>query len=301
MDKLPLFEAKELNNSLINTESFNDELYIAELDGNILSKRNDCVEYAAPLRMNALLIVITIQGNSHFKIDYRSYDVGTNHLIIILPTQTIQLLQASQNFKGRMVAVSKSFIDSCLTEKKTPSMLNYMTVKKNPCIDIEKENATFLSEVISSLKKDIKRTEHHFHKSILQNGLSRLMIEIGDVFLKKHGGMSIPTLSRKEELLNNFLSILFKHCKEQHEVSFYADKLCISPQYLSLILKEQTGKSASKWIDEALVTEAKILLKLPNTTVQQVANILNFSDQSTFGKFFKKQMKISPLAYRKSL
>ena len=96
--------------------------------------------------------------------------------------------------------------------------------------------------------------------------------------------MTAPTLSRKEELFEQFLQLLFEHCKEQHVVTFYAEKLFITPQYLSLILKELTGKSANKWIDDALIVEAKMLLKAPQATVQQVADILHFSDQSTFGK-----------------
>ena len=83
-------------------------------------------------------------------------------------------------------------------------------------------------------------------------------------------------------------------------MTFYADKLFITPQYLSLILKELTGMSANKWIDDALVAEAKVLLKAPQMTVQQVADQLHFSDQSTFGKFFKKHMGISPMEYRRS-
>ena len=56
-----------------------------------------------------------------------------------------------------------------------------------------------------------------------------------------------------------------------------------------------TGKSANKWIDESLIVEAKILLKTPDITVQRVADLLNFSDQSTFGKFFKKHVGLSPM------
>ena len=61
-----------------------------------------------------------------------------------------------------------------------------------------------------------------------------------------------------------------------------------------------TGKSANKWIDESLIVEAKILLKTPDITVQRVADLLNFSDQSTFGKFFKKHVGLSPMEFRKS-
>lgn len=129
----------------------------------------------------------------------------------------------------------------------------------------------------------------------MQNAFVGFLLEIANIFMGKKDGLLMPALSRKEELFEQFLQLLFEHCKEQHVVTFYAEKLFITPQYLSLILKELTGKSANKWIDDALIVEAKILLKAPQATVQQVADMLHFSDQSTFGKFFKKHMGISPM------
>jgi AraC-like DNA-binding protein len=124
--------------------------------------------------------------------------------------------------------------------------------------------------------------------------------ELANIFSNKKEMFSKPKISRKEELLEKFLKLLFESFKEKHIVTFYAEKLCITPQYLSLILKELTGKSANKWIDDVLIVEAKIRLKAPDATVQQVADELCFSDQSTFGKFFKKHIGISPMEYRKS-
>ena len=114
--------------------------------------------------------------------------------------------------------------------------------------------------------------------------------------------MTAPTLSRKEELFRAVPAIAFSSiARSSTSLLFYAEKLFYYPHSIfSLILKELTGKSANKWIDDALIVEAKMLLKAPQATVQQVADILHFSDQSTFGKFFKKHMGISPMEYRKS-
>ena len=112
------------------------------------------------------------------------------------------------------------------------------------------------------------------------------------------------TMTHEELELNGCYAMLCEALRAwyrlQHDHTRELEKLFITPQYLSLILKELTGKSANKWIDDALIVEAKILLKAPQATVQQVADILHFSDQSTFGKFFKKHMGISPMEYRKS-
>ena len=139
-----------------------------------------------------------------------------------------------------------------------------------------------------------------FQKEALQNALVGFFIELANIFMGKKELMTAPTLSRKEELFEQFLQLLFEHCKGAARRYFLCREIIYYPTVSSLILKELTGKSANKWIDYALIVEAKMLLKAPQATVQQVADILHFSDQSTFGKFFKKHMGISPMEYRKS-
>ncbi|HUC82607.1 MAG TPA: helix-turn-helix domain-containing protein, partial [Flavisolibacter sp.] len=78
-------------------------------------------------------------------------------------------------------------------------------------------------------------------------------------------------------------------------------KLYVTPKYLSETVKGTTGRTASEWIDAALAVEAQALLQNPDLSVQQVANELSFPDQSSFGKFFKKQVGISPSDYRRGV
>lgn len=298
MDKLPLIEMEALN-TMTSIDSFHDEIMVSDLDGTIFHQGATDIEISAPLRLNALLIVVAIQGRSSFYLDYIPYSITDHQLITIFPSHTIQMSDLSADFKAKMIVISKSFIDEWL-DKRSPSMINYIELVKNPCTTIEPKESALLTNLINSLRGKIKNRNHFLQKEAIQVGVMEFFIELGNILMGKKDGITSPTLSRREELLNQFLELLFTHCKTEHQVAFYADKLCISPQYLSLILKELTGKSASKWIDEALMTEAKILLKSPNITIQQVANALNFSDQSTFGKFFKKHKKMSPLEYRKS-
>lgn len=84
-------------------------------------------------------------------------------------------------------------------------------------------------------------------------------------------------------------------------VSYYAQKLFVSPKYLSTVIKEESRKTAGEWIDEMVLLEAKILLQNKELTIAQVADQLSFNDQSTFGKFFKNLTSHSPLDYRRLL
>ncbi|MBR5184398.1 MAG: AraC family transcriptional regulator, partial [Bacteroidales bacterium] len=91
-----------------------------------------------------------------------------------------------------------------------------------------------------------------------------------------------------------------KYADKEHSPSFYSNQMCISTQYLSLILKEATGKTATEMIATEIIARAKALLRTPGTTIVQVVDALNFADQSTFGKFFKKNTGITPKKYQES-
>ena len=106
-------------------------------------------------------------------------------------------------------------------------------------------------------------------------------------------------MSGYRSLKEHFRHLLHQHCREQHEVSFYAEQLCVTPDYLSKVMRNFSGRSAVKWINHSLIMEAKILLRKPEMTIQTIAETLHFSDQSAFGKFFKKHTGMSPLSYRK--
>ena len=300
MENLPLIKFAELNKGIIIRDSFQDIFLIADIDGHSELDDQDVQDHTMPMRLDALLMVLVLEGSSEIALDYVPYTIGANSFTIIMPTHTIQLNKVSKGFKGKLLVISREFLDECNTAKRSPSMANYMQLRKNPCTTFEHQETELVNNYIELLRSKIKNRTHFYQKEVMQNAFVGFLLEIANIFMGKKDGLLMPALSRKEELFEQFLQLLFEHCKEQHVVTFYAEKLFITPQYLSLILKELTGKSANKWIDDALIVEAKILLKAPQATVQQVADMLHFSDQSTFGKFFKKHMGISPMEYRKS-
>lgn len=301
MEKLPIIELDELNRGIVHRDSFQDILSIADMDGWADIADENASGNFTPMRLDALVMVLTLAGTTEISLDYVPYTVGPDSFLTIMPTHTLQLHRISKDFKGKILIASKEFLEDCNPgNNRTHSVANYMEIRKNPCTELEPKETAKLESCIQIIREKMKERTHFLQKEVVQNSFIGFLLEVGNIFMGKKDRLVKPTLSRKEELFEQFLQLLFEHCKEQHVVTFYAEKLFITPQYLSLILKELTGKSANKWIDDALIVEAKILLKAPQATVQQVADILHFSDQSTFGKFFKKHMGISPMEYRKS-
>jgi AraC-like DNA-binding protein len=100
-------------------------------------------------------------------------------------------------------------------------------------------------------------------------------------------------------LVEKFLDLVQTHYKEQRELSFYADKLCLTSKHLSKVVREASGTTANEWIDNHVILEAKALLKSTDLTVQQISEELKFPSQSFFGKYFKRCTGMSPSEYKK--
>ena len=94
------------------------------------------------------------------------------------------------------------------------------------------------------------------------------------------------------------MKTVFLHYKQERSISFYAEKLCLTPKYLSSVIKQATGKLAGTWIDECVILEAKTQLKCSGKSIQQIAEELNFANQSFFGKYFKHHTGMSPSKYK---
>ena len=293
MMELPLIDFDSLKSRLYMYESYQADILVADLNSQDVFL-ND------PVRVNALQVLLVLEGSIDLSIDYVLFQASTNTVVTIMPTHITKVMKYSPNFKGRLMAVSRAFLEQSMMPNHSSSMIQYMKIRKNPTILLQESEIKTLDESMLRLRQTILQTSHHLQRLLIQNTLMVFFIEMGNIFSERKEYNTPPSLTRKEELFESFLRILYMYCKEQHVVSFYAEQLYITPQYLSLILKELTGRSANKWIDEALMQEAKILLKAPQATVQQVADALHFSDQSTFGKFFKKHAGMSPMEYRKN-
>ena len=107
-------------------------------------------------------------------------------------------------------------------------------------------------------------------------------------------------VTRQESICSDFIDILSHNYKEQREVSFYADRLCITPKYLSQIVKDNTGKTALELIEDYVIEESKAMLISTTMTIQQISDELHFPSQSVFGKYFKRVTGLSPREYRTS-
>jgi len=106
--------------------------------------------------------------------------------------------------------------------------------------------------------------------------------------------------SHTRKTVDEFIRLVTEYHMTEHYLAFYAEKLGITPKYLSKLVRDVTGRSAPEWVDSFLVLEAKNMLKYSNLAIKEIVYRMHFPDQSSFYKFFKLHTGMIPSEYRKS-
>ena len=295
--------------------SFND---IAELDKSRLSWMDHVIVYDEeilneihllgsnnhPIRIEGLNFFLCKYGKMSFSIDYKPYQLQENTLLCLHSRHIVDDIYVSTNCKGCVLVLSPELVQLIIRDIPAIKKITMTTSHLQPLDRLEENEMAQLVAIIERIKKILKATNHTFQSNIIKNEISNFLLEVANIRFKKNNGGDKDKMeqeSRKDEIVNNFMQLILEYCKEQHEVAFYAKKLCMTPGNLARIMKKVTGKSPLKWINDILIAEAKILLRQPDVNVQQVSEDLHFGDQSSFGKFFKKHIGLTPVEYKNKI
>lgn len=270
---------------------------LIDTDFAILDNINNIPLFDYPSIIETTVFALCLKGNCKITINLNEYNICPNDMILLMPNQIVMLCEKSDDVSGLFIVVLKNFSNEILPS--TEDMLSvFFYAKESPKTTLNPNEIKCLKEYHSFLRNKVKETENIYRKEIIRILLKSLFYEIANITKKKIPEKSIRK-SRKTEVFESFLKTVVTHYKQQRSVTFYADKLYLTPKYLSCVIKEISGKSAGEWIDEQVILAAKALLKSSNMTIQEISVELNFANQSFFGKYFKQHTGISPKAYRK--
>lgn len=249
-----------------------------------------------PYMIDGIAFSICIQGYGRIKINLKEYVVEKNVIITIAPNTVIELLERSDDFLMEYLLFSVDFISDMgiLAASDLPEK-----IELEPCLNVSEEQTLSLLELHAIVVKQYNRIDHIFREELAKTLLVALLIEVASVYNLPRE-REIKVLNRKEELFNNFMQLLIKYNTKERSVTFYADKLCLTPKYMAQIIKGISGKSALEWINNMTILSIKAMLKSSNHTVLQISEDMNFPNPSFFGRYFKEHTGMTPIQYRES-
>ncbi len=252
-----------------------------------------------PVRVDALLMILCTEGHGRVGIDLREYDLRPNTVVIIQPQNYVHYFSSSSGLKGNILACSRQVVENVIPRytELLPLLLHHRT---DPVTYLSEKDAAGLQGFLTFLRAKINGPQTQFKQRKVICMLQAVLFEMLDVHYSKADD-SMLHRSRKEEIMARFILAVSENFRQHREVAWYAEQLCITPKHLSNISKETSGRTAGDWIESYITLEAKVLLKTTDLSVQEIAMQMGFSNQSYFGKYFRRQTGITPSAFRRDI
>lgn len=255
--------------------------------------------FDTPRRLDAFAVMLCVSGEADIQINLNKYRMFSGTLIFSIPENIIQIMNVS-NLRVHPIIISSDFFKKININIRDMMSL-YMFAKNRPLIRLDYSDICLLDKYYF-LIENIIEGEDIQKESMLEGVIYSLFFKLESIVKKRDesGDISIRTKERSEEIFEKFMEQLTRYHNKERNLSFYADKMNITSNYLSKLVKDYSGKTAAEWINEYIILEAKILIKHSQFTIQEIAYKLNFPTPSFFGKYFKRLTGMTPKQYKVS-
>ncbi|MDO5394723.1 MAG: helix-turn-helix domain-containing protein [Bacteroidales bacterium] len=254
-----------------------------------------------PARLACLTIVLVRHGCMCAEVDLIPYQIRANTLIIINPGSLFSISSIDpERLDVSIMFVSTSFLLDINIDLNALDIRSLIE-KRTPAVRLLPAQVQKLMRYYDLLDIHSRDEVTLFSTNVARSLCAAIfyeLLQINYLRIDRQVNSAVST-RRRSTYVHDFMRLVHFNYKSHRTLGFYAGKLYISPKYLTVLVKEATGRSATEWIDEFVIIEAKNLLRFSGKNIQQVAYALNFPNQSSFGKYFKRLTGISPMAYQK--
>lgn len=248
-----------------------------------------------PFKVDMTIALIYRKGEASVSINMKKYRVKAPCMVIILEGQILQ----RQSEPGDEMPLSISLSRHFLTEMQSvsPNLRNHWNdVVNNPVIQLDENILERIDVFLEQLSYVASDEENPYRMTAIKHFN---LAFFWSYFYRIHESQNTKKLSRQDRLVEDFTNLLTKNYKKERSVAFYADQLCITPKYLSTVVKSKTGRTVNDWVDDYVITEGKALLVSSSKSVEEIGFDLNFDSIQLFSKYFHRVTGMSPSAYRK--
>ena len=267
-------------------------------DGLILTDRiSEAPIPQSSTRLNFILMAMCKKGKAQYSIDTRQQVVKPGDLMFVSERHVIDNYEASPDFECLCIMLTTEYYHGFVQDVKNVSSLLLFSMN-NPVVPLTSKEIQVFTNYFETIRKKMADTNHHYRSPLIKALLLAMFYDMSNVIyrVERQGNRKH---TRAEAIFANFIRLLEENFRTQHRVSWYAEQLCITPKYLSEIVKKISLRTPNEWIDSYVILEARVLLKNTTKSIKEITDELNFPNQSFLGKYFKEHVGVSPSEYRK--
>ena len=248
-------------------------------------------------RLEGCAILFCREGTAEVMVDQYQGRLQCNTTVLLLPGTFLLFLDRSEDFRALYCTFSRDlFLEAAF--RLDPGF--FEAVHRHPISTPPQRIVDGTNIWFQMMDYNYRDRQNIYRNTIVKNRLQNVLLEIYDKMqrMATNETSSNEATTRQTELFQRFAALVHEFCSQEREVSFYADRLCISTRYLSTIVRSVAHTSAKEFIDRSVMLEIRMMLRSTDLSVQEIAYRLKFPDQSYLGRFFKKHAGESPTEYR---
>ncbi|MBP1644563.1 MAG: hypothetical protein H6Q16_138 [Bacteroidetes bacterium] len=270
---------------------------LSEEDIDLSLNRNSLPIEGPLIKIGRCIVCYCLKGWADMEVNLIKHHFVESEIMIFFPTQIVEQNKVSNDFSVMYFSISPNVLQEVIF-RFPPDFLSFL----HQHFFYKVSSDSLLEEKVrfAVMQQKILDIENCCRREILLNLLRIYFLELYDKIHRDELSNSTSKHNRKTEIFNNFVELVMINYKTRRDVNFYAETLCISPKYLSMITTEICGYGAKQWIDDYVILELKILLKSTQQSLQKIADEMNFADTAFLCKYFKLRTGQSPNEYRKN-
>ena len=266
-------------------------------------------KFSKPIRLVGNVMVFCVKGSVHLSVNLNEYDVKEGCLVVLTDQDIVKVEKGSdddiRDLHWVVIAMSQNFLTNFRVDFRK-ILSEGVALIETPVLHLDQNIRGYFEDYLKLIGK-LANSELPMYKDAVRSLISSMVSIaagqwIADINrLRDEKVVKLNSRSEHKTLtFRQFIKLVSENYTQQRQVIFYADQLCMSPKYLSKLVKDVSGKSAPEWIDSYVLLEAKHLLKYSDMPIKEIVFRLNFSNQTVFYKYFKTHTGMTPTDYRNS-
>lgn len=240
-------------------------------------------------------------GSALFNVFSNKRKVTKNDLVVIFPYMLVSISEISSDFSMVFLKVPKRlFMDTVVGIcRLTIDYFFYMRGYYSfPMCEEECKRFIHFCDILN-FRADLPY--NFFRRESVMNLLRVLYWDVYVLYKSNPKTFNPIKYTRKEKMVLDFFCLIIDYHTASRNVAFYAEKMCISPKYLTMLVAENSGRSAKEWIVEYTILEIKALLRDSNLEIKEVVSRTRFRSNSTLTRFFREHVGMTPSEYRERI
>lgn len=239
---------------------------------------------------------LCLDGECRIRFNGAEHIMRKGDLMIVRKGKLIEKTRPDSQFRVMMIYVSSVFINLC-TPQSNYGTKGQLALFLNPIMHLDSTQFSQCKHNFDDLQVRLLQTDHHFYQDMIMNRVQMLILDFFDFHASLYKESDIST--QYAAIMNRFISLLENGEYRTHrEVTWYADKLCVTSKYLSEVSKSVSGYAANFWINRYTALDISRLLRDKSLSFVQISDMFGFSSPAYFSRYVLHNLGVSPTEYR---